>query len=275
MRNLLKLLYKYNYIILFLILEGFSLFLIIQGSTYHHAKFATATRSFTGSIYEKMSVFKAYIGLRDENYHLAQENLQLRRELENHRKIEVSQRDTLLDSTKHQLFTYLLAKVVNNSVNKQYNYITLNKGSNDGVKPNMGVITSNGIVGIIDGVSENFSTAYSVLNLKFSISAKIKKNGYFGFIVWNGINDKICLLTDIAQHVKLQEGDTIVTSGYSGIFPENIPVGKIKDFEISGGNFYSIKVELFNDFRKLNYVTLVDNLYKKEQQDLEKTIKND
>jgi rod shape-determining protein MreC len=222
-----------------------------------------------------MSNFKAYIGLRSENQRLAEENLNLRNELEKLRKKEITVIDTVVDTTKHQLYSYFLAQVVNNSVNKQYNYLTLNKGYKDGVRPDMGVITPEGLVGIVEGVSENFSTVLSVLNIRFGQSAKIKKNGYFGFLSWNGTSDKVCVLSDIPQHVKPEIGDTIVTTNYSGIFPENIPIGKIKDFDLKGGNFYTIKIELFNDFRNLNYVTIVENLYKKEKTELENKIKND
>jgi rod shape-determining protein MreC len=275
MRNLLNLLYKYYYILLFLILEGFSLFLIIQGSTFHHARFVTGARSFTGSIYAQMNNIDAYIGLREENTRLARENLFLRNQLENFQKIQKTIKDTLIDTTLHQSYAYFLANVVNNSVNKQYNYITLNKGSKDGVKPDMGVITSNGIVGIVEGVSENYSTVISVLNTSFHVSAKIKKSGFFGLLQWDGYNDRECVLNDIPQHVKLTKGDSVVTTEYSGIFPENVPVGKVVDFELKGGNFYSVKVELFNDFRQLKYVTVIENLNKAEKQALENKIKND
>jgi rod shape-determining protein MreC len=275
MRNLLKLLYTYHYFILFLILEGFSLFLVIEGSTFHHAKFVNSARSFTGSIYAKTSNIKAYVGLREENLRLAQENLKLKNQLENLRKAEKTIKDTVMDTTRNPLYTYTLAKVVNNSVNKQYNYITLDKGSKDGIKPDMGVITADGIVGIIEGVSENYSTVLSVLNMSFSVSAKIKKNGNFGLLHWNGYNDKICVLTDIPQHVKLAVGDTIVTTGYSGIFPENILIGKIAEFELKGGNFYTVNVSLFNEFRKLNYVSVIENLKIEEKKVLENKIKND
>jgi rod shape-determining protein MreC len=275
MRNLLKLLYTYHYFILFLILEGFSLFLIIEGSTFHHAKFATGARSFTGNIYSRMSNIKAYVGLKEENLRLAQENIQLKNQLESLRKAEKTIRDTVMDTTQNPIYAYTLAKVVNNSVNKQYNYITLNKGSKDGIKPDMGVITSDGVVGIIEGVSENYSTVLSVLNMSFSVSAKIKKSGNFGLLHWNGYNDRICVLTDIPQHVKLAIGDTVVTTGYSGIFPENILIGKVANFELKGGNFYTVNVSLCNEFRKLNYVSVIENLKIEEKKILEKKIKND
>jgi len=275
MRNLLKLLYAYHFLILFIILESFSLFLIIQGSTFHHARFINSSRALTGSIYSTLDDIKSYIGLKQENFRLAQENTLLKNQLELLRKTEKVQKDTFPDTLHQKKYVYYLAQVVNNSVNKQYNYITLNRGARDGVTPDMGVISDKGVVGIVQGVSENYSTVLSVLNMAFTISAKIKKNGYFGLLHWNGISDRICILDDIPQHVSLSKGDTIVTTGYSGIFPENLLLGTISDFELKGGNFYSIKVLLFNDFRNLNYVTLIDDIKKEEKLILEKTTGND
>lgn len=275
MRNLLKLLYTYNYLILFLVLEGFSLFLVIEGSEFHHARFVNSTRSFSGAFFVKMNELNSYFGLKEQNAVLAHENVQLKNLLEQYRKREISRPDTIKDTLRQPKYSYFEAKVINNSVNKQYNYITLDKGSDDGVRPEMGVISAQGIVGVVQGVSKHFATVISVLNLDFKVSAKIKKNDFFGQLHWDGISDSYCTLTDIPQHVKFGKGDTIVTTGFSSIFPNDITIGTVESFDIKGGNFFTIKVKLFNEFRKLNYVTIVDDIFKEERKSLENTKKND
>jgi len=275
MRNLLKLLYAYYFLILFIVLEGLSLFLIIQNNQFQRARFIQLAQSVSGNLYGKIDNFKAYISLKETNKVLANENVNLRNELASINTIVKEKKDTLFDTHYKQHYTYMSARVINNSVGKQYNYITLNKGAKDGVIQDMAVITPSGIVGVVEGVSENYSTVLSVLNRNFKVSAKIKKNNYFGTLSWNGLNSEICILSDIPYHVKIAKGDTIITSGFSNIFPEGIKIGVIDDFDLKEGNFYNIKIKLTNDFRSLNYVTLIDNLMKKEQIELEKKAAHD
>jgi len=269
MRNLLKLLYAYHFLILFVLLEGFALFLIIQNNHFQRVKITQFSNAFSGSFYKQTDNFKAYFSLKETNQLLAQENNELRNKLASLKKNIQDKKDTLIDTIYKQRYTFFSAKIINNSVNKQYNYLTLNRGSKDGIKPDMAVITPRGIVGVIVGVSNNYSTVLSVLNRNFKVSAKFKKNNYFGSLAWGYLNPEICILSDIPYHVKVEIGDTLITTGFSDVFPEGIPVGTVKEFDLKNGNFYTIKVKLTNDFRNLNYVTLVDNLMKKEQQDLE------
>jgi rod shape-determining protein MreC len=274
MRNLLKLLYAYHFLILFIFLEVFSVLFIIKGSNFHRAKFIAASRSFTGGIYNRVNKINSYLSLKEANEILVTENTILRNKLASYNKIVSQNKDTIADSLYNQQYTYQYAKVVNNSVNKLYNYITINKGSRHGLKPDMGVITENGIVGFVKGVSENFSTIISVLNSDFKGSAKIKKNNYYGRLEWNGSNPEYCQLYDITFHVPVQKGDTLVTTGFTSYFPEGILVGTIDDFDVKG-NFYKIKVKLSNDFRKLDYVIVVDDIMKLEQINLENSTGND
>jgi rod shape-determining protein MreC len=272
MRNLLKLLYAYHFLILFIFLEVFAVFFIIKGSNFHRAKFIAASRSFTGSIYSRVNKINSYLSLKEANELLVIENTILRNKLASYHKLASENRDTIVDTLFHQRYTYQYAKVVNNSVNKLYNYITINKGSRHGIKPDMGVITENGIVGFVKGVSENFSTIISVLNSDFKGSAKIKKNNYYGRLEWNGTSPEYCQLFDIAFHVPVQHGDTVVTTGFTSYFPEGIMIGTIDEFEVKG-NFYKIRVKLSNDFRKLDNVIIVDDILKLEQQNLENSAK--
>jgi len=159
--------------------------------------------------------------------------------------------------------------VVNNSTNKRFNYITLNKGIKDSIETEMAVVTNYGVVGVINRVSKNYSTAISILNPGLKISVKIKRNGYFGPLSWEGERIDECVLNEIPQHVDLEKGDTIVTSGYSAIFPEGILIGFIDDYKLKDGNFFEIKVKLALQMKSLNHVNIVNNRLKEEQIRLE------
>jgi rod shape-determining protein MreC len=277
MRNLLKLLYAYNNLILFVLLEGLAIFLIAENNYFQGTKLTQFSESVSGSFYKKIDNFKVYFSLKETNLILAKENVELKNKLASIRTIIKEKKDTLIDTLYKQRYTYFSAKVINNSINKQYNYITLNKGAKDGIKPDMAVISPDGIVGIVIGVSQNFSTVLSVLNRDLTVDTKFKNSSFqstdHGPLNWNGINPDICLLTGILFHVKVKVGDTLVVNN-SHSFPEGIPVGIVKEFELKSDK-YIIKVKLANDFRRLNYVSVVDNLMRKEQKDLEQKFKHD
>lgn len=274
MRNFLNLLYRYHNILLFLFLEGFALFLIIQNNSFQRSKYIEFSTSFSGGIFKQVSSLKQYFSLSKTNYELAQENIGLRNNLAMFRKQITEKRDTVIDTLYKQRYVYFSARVINNSVNKLYNYITLNKGSDDGVKLDMAVITHRGIVGFVNGVSNHFSTVIPVINKDFRVAGKFKSNGFWGSVAWQGANPEICDFIEVPHHVKVLKGDTITTVGSSS-FPEGIPIGTVEESEFKGGNFYSIKIKLANDFRAVNYVILVDDLMKTEQRNLEKRLKHD
>jgi rod shape-determining protein MreC len=179
------------------------------------------------------------------------------------------------DTIHHQQYSFITAKVINNSVNRRNNYLTLNAGSLQGIKPEMGVISSEGIVGIVKDTSKHFCSVMSFLHKDSKISAKLKKSGYIGSLVWDGYDASRASLKDIALHVQFAKGDTIVTSSYSSIFPEDIMIGRVEDFETKAGdNFYDITIRLSTDFSKLSYVYIVNNVLKEEQQQLEQIQSN-
>jgi rod shape-determining protein MreC len=160
---------------------------------------------------------------------------------------------------------------VNNSTNRRNNFLTLDKGFKQGIEKDMAVITNAGIVGQVKDVSENYCTVKSMLHSQSIVSAKIKKDGSYGPLTWDGKNSEFVTLSDIPTHVRLKAGDTIVTSAYSITFPENISIGTVDTFaRKSGEYFYTVKVRLLTDFKKLTHVYIVDNKLKKEQQELEK-----
>jgi rod shape-determining protein MreC len=162
------------------------------------------------------------------------------------------------------MYEYTSAKLTSNSVNKQYNFFTINKGKKSGLATGMAVIADGSIAGVISGCSENFSIVMPLINLDFRLSARIKSNGYFGSLMWDGKDYRTAVLNDITQHVAVSVGDTIETTGYSAIFPEGVTIGVVSDYEKSGGDFYMIKVQLKTDFRKLHYVDIVANKRKDE-----------
>jgi rod shape-determining protein MreC len=275
MRNLLKLLYAYHFLLLFIALEIICAIFLFRYNNYHSASFASTSKALSGSLYKQVTDFEVYLSLRETNEALAKENARLRNYLKNNYNTFDTTRIHVRDSAFSQLYYYQEAKVVNNSVNKQYNYITLNKGSIHGIKPDMAVIGPNGIVGVVDGVSENFANVVSLLNIKFKVSAKLKKYNYLGSVIWEGKDYEYCTLNDIPQHVVLQKGDTIVTTGFSESFPEGEVIGTVEDFNMKDGNFYHIDVKISTVFKSLQYVSVIEDLKKSEEIQLEKQKEND
>lgn len=269
MNSLLRLLFKYQFFLLFLVLEAFSFWLLGTHTYYQNSKFENVSRVISGYTSQQIVQATQYIKLAKTNSSISQENLELKKQLAIlETKYEVL-KNRFGDTLVSPQYTYSLAKVVNNSVNKQYNYLTLNVGSYDGVELEMGVVTSQGIVGIVAGVSEHYSSVISLLNVDLKVSAKLKRSNHFGSLYWDGKNYRNVLLNDIPQHVEVSIGDTVVTSGFSSIFPANINIGTIKGVENKGVNFLAIRVELFNDFKQLNSVWVVSNSHENERELLE------
>lgn len=269
MRNLLNFLLKYNNIIVFLILEGIALYLLTNGNDYHNSRVVKGLHGMTRGIEEQINNTKLYLNLREINSQLAAENSALRDSLEKRAGHQDRKYITFNDTLFRQSFTYTSARVINNSVNKQKNFFTIDKGSRQGIKVDMAVTSSNSVAGVIVGVSNNFSLAISLLNLDFRLSARIKSSGYFGSLSWNGRNSRQAVLNEIPQHISVNIGDTIETTSYSAIFPEGIMIGAVSDLKKSGSDFYVITIDLFTDFRKLYYINVIGNLKRSEQLELE------
>lgn len=272
MKNLLRFILKYHFIILFLIIESFSISLLVNQNDFQKASVVNVLKGIAGYFYQKEAGIEEYFSLRKTNLELTKENARLMNSLKSSYIRDNYDIFSVHDTVFHQKYQYISAKVVNNSVNKQFNYITIDKGLKQNVGQEMGVICSSGVVGVVDAVSKNFSVVVSVLNRDLKISAQIKKNGYFGSLSWSGEDFGHAFLNDIPQHVKIRAGDTIVTSGYSTIFPQGILIGTISNYNKAGGTFYNIKVKLAVDFKNLNHVILVRNLMKQEQQNIEKQV---
>ena len=265
MRSLFRFLLRNYFLMMFLALEAFSLVMIVSFNNYQRVSFFNSSNNFVGAVYGRFSSFDDYFSLSRTNERLAAENASLRKQLQRRimlqDKYPVNRPDTV--ATPSYIFTS--AKVINNSVNKQFNYITLNKGSRQGIKPDMGIIDADGVVGVITNVSPNYSTGLSLLNKRLSIPAKITKNNYFGSLVWDGEHYNTADLKEIPFHIIVNVGDTVVTSGYSTVFPDGIMIGTIKKFDVeSGTNFYNIKVELSTNFKTVKFVEVVQNTKRDE-----------
>lgn len=249
-----------------------SLGFTIQSHSYHQSSFFNSSSWFTGNIYETSHSVSSYFDLDDENEKLVEENKRLRHLLFNRN----TDQSLVLDSIQAS-YTISSAAVIKNSYADRRNYITINKGEKDSVKMDMGVITSNGILGIIQNTSNHFATVQSILNVNSSINAKLKNTNHNGSLIWNEEAYNTVQLIDIPKLVPLVIGDTIVTGGMSSIFPENIPIGTIKKFELgTAQSFWQIDITLFNDMTNIKNVYIINNENRPEILQLEEeTIPND
>jgi rod shape-determining protein MreC len=272
MRSLLNFLERYNNLIIFLILEGIAIYLLATRNYYHNTRAVNAARWLTYGIEEKISNTRSYLSLREINENLAAENTALRNSINRLIRTDGSVFFSVSDTVYQQQYQYTTARLTSNSVNKQKNFFTVNKGTLNGLGNDMAVIADGGVAGVIVGCSENFSVVMSLLNLDFRLSARIKSNGFFGSLSWDGRDYRKAILSDIPQHVVVSIGDTIETTGYSAVFPEGVIVGTVIDYEKPGSDFYKITVLLQTDFRKIHFVDVVANKRKKEFVELEKQI---
>ena len=260
---------------LFLLLMIIAISLTIQSHSYHKSKVISSANFFTGGVYEMTSNVEGYFNLKVQNEELAKENARLKGLLFN---IKDSTKVPNLDSIKGVKKTdIIISKVIKNSYSNQVNFLTLNSGSNQGVKPEMGVINSLGIVGIVENTSANYSTVLSILNTESPLNAKVKKSNHIGSLTWNGKNTGFVQLTDVPRLATVRKGDTIVTGAQSTIFPENIGIGTIEKIYIDNEtNLYMIDVRLFNDMTSLGHVYIIRNKDREEIINLEKkTQKNE
>lgn len=263
MRSLFKFILRNYFVFLFLFLEGVSFIFIFQNNAFQKSLFVEHTKNITSFFYKNFFGLREYFHLREENDILAIENSKLRNMLEHQEsngKLYFDSKDT----TGRIKYEYIPAKVIYNSVNKQYNYIIVDRGKKQGVYNEMAVITDQGVVGIVSATSNNFATVLPVLNRDFRISAKIKRNNFFGVLEWEGLSPEVAALREIPIHVDVHEGDTIVTSGYSAIFPEGIDIGVVKSVTPTDGNFYDIFVHLSTNYLNLVHVYLIRNYFKEE-----------
>ncbi|TGE21154.1 rod shape-determining protein MreC [Hymenobacter metallicola] len=295
MNNLLNFLFRYRGILVFGLLEVVSLYLYVRNSSYQKAAFFNSANAYTGQVLAARTRVYDYFRLAEVNQGLVAENARLRQQL--YRPDVAGREADTLPVAKDSLtqvrlqrlgrpdslllglrqipardpdYPLIPARVINNSLRKVDNYLTLNVGTIDGVKPGMGVLAASGVVGRVKVTSEHYATVTSVLHSKTSISAKIKRDGTFGSIKWLGDDPTTALLDYIPRQNKLVRGDTVVTSGYNAIFPEGVMIGRVESFvKEPDKNFWTVRVRLAIDFSKLTYVYVVSSRPKAERDTVE------
>lgn len=260
--------------LLFLLLLVISLLLTIQSHSYHRSKVINSANFVTGGVYERINSVNEYLNLKTENEGLANENARLKSLLYNRKDTTKIIDKELLSSFGN--YKVIQSKIINNSYNVHENFLTINSGTTKGVKSDMGVVNSKGIIGIVENTSKNYATVISILNVRSQINAKIKKTSHFGTLTWNGKNTGYVQLIDVPRLASVKKGDTIVTGAQSIIFPENVNIGTIhKIYTDDKTNYFTIDVKLFNDMTSLGHVYIIENIDRKEILELENQNQNE
>ncbi len=269
MYNLFRFFLRYYLFIFFVSLEVFCFYLIYKNKHYNEVAYMNVANGISGKVYATYTGANDYLYLRRISDSLVAENASLRAQLYESKYDNKIDSGRISDSTSKtvQHFNYITARVIRNSVNSAANLIYLDRGKLQGIKKQMGVMNARGIVGQVISVTDNYSAAISVLNKDFKVSAKFRKNDFFGNLHWDGVNSTTGSLEDIPKHVPVKVGDTLVTSGFSQLFPRNIMVGTVKSVKMEPDkNFLEISVTLSTDFGNLDYVYIVNNIRKEELQ---------
>ncbi|RVU25800.1 rod shape-determining protein MreC [Sandaracinomonas limnophila] len=275
MYQLLQFLIRQRGFFLFIVLELISIGAVFTYNNYQHAFYFNTSNSFAANLLSQVEKIKTYHNLLEVNEVLSQENARLQNELFQLRNKQNAPSELPYFASQAVLRQYQLsaAKIIVQSTHASQNYLTIDKGFRDGIRPGMAVISSTGIVGKVISCTENLSLVISVLNTINSVSGKIKKNGELGFVKWSGWQPEVVDFMDVSKYKKVSKGDTIVTSDYNSVFPRDIPIGVVAKLGIKDdGNFHDIKVLLFTKFNTLQYVYVVKNTLISQQQKLEEAI---
>lgn len=262
MQQIISYLLKKKNLLLFLLFLGISLILTIQSHSYHRSKFINAANNLSGGVYEYTNHINEFVNLDDYNQRLLKENAKLRQQLSN---IKLQ---STVDFPVETPYSLIPAKLIHNSFDKKENILLINRGRKHGVKPDMGVITTNGIIGIIESVGENYATVLSILHTQSKINAQLKKSNHIGSLVWNGKSMFKIQLEDITKVAPIQVNDTIVTGNYS-IFPQGINIGLVIKADLDQSqNFYNVDIATFNDMSNIGYVYVIKDKAKSEKNNL-------
>ncbi|ULC59240.1 rod shape-determining protein MreC [Flaviramulus sp. BrNp1-15] len=259
MQQIINFIIRNKNFLLFLLLFGVSVLFTIQSHSYHKSKFINSANFLTGGVYNSVNNISGYFNLKSQNQLLVEENTRLR-SLLNNAKIEID--SIFIDSlTFNKSYRFYNANIIKNSYSLSDNFLTINKGKNDSIEQDFGVVSSKGIIGIIDKTSNNYATVLSVLNTTSRISAQLKKTNHFGTLTWDGNLPELTQLIDIPKVANPTVGDTIITSGRSSIFPKGIDIGVIESFKLDDAeNYYEIEVKLFNDMTNIEHVYIIENI---------------
>lgn len=281
MNELVAFLARHSKWLVFIVLMTISCMLLFSDDPYRQHLYLTSAGGMASSVYKGANNVTSYFNLHEINEDLNRQNAQLQSQiLELQRTIntlsEQGYTDTLqLEPTVPQ-FNFVVAHVINNSVSKPYNYLTINKGSRDGIKPELGVVDRNGVVGIVSNVGPSSARVISLLNPHFRLSCKLKRTDYFGSLVWDGKHPDEAVLEELPRHTVFECGDTVVTSGYSSVFPPGLPVGVVIDNDTDHNqNFFTLRLRLLTDFTTLGNVQVIENSMTDELKALKAGEEND
>lgn len=269
MLRILQFLYRLRAFLLFILLEAVAIWMVVTNNSPQGAAFFNSSNSAIGSVLKKQADMVQFFSLAEVNEALTEENARILQQLSAYNQPADSvymKLDSLLETT----YEFKGARVIGNSLRFSQNYLTLNKGSKDGIKPGMGIFNPFGVVGRVKSVSTNYAVAFSLLNTGLLVSSKIKTSDVFGSVQWDGKDASEANLLYIPRHVKTQPGDTVITSGFNAVFPEGIPIGIISEVGPSADNpnYLQIRLKLSTDFSKVNYVYLVENTHYNEMDSL-------
>lgn len=270
MRNLFIFIWKYNFFFLFAILEAICFLLVVQGRGYQSTSLLNSTNLISTSLYTALANSKEYFSLKEENEKLAKENTFLYNKIKSAYEAIPTKKLIVSDTLYRQKYIFLSAKVINNSVNRRDNYLTINIGKNQGAIKDMGVFNNEGLVGVVKDVSANFSSCMSFLHKNVAVPVQLK-DGSVGQLKWDGKDQRFAIMTDVPTYSRILIGDTIVTSSLSALFPAGIRAGLVDRYErLAGDQYYTVKVRLLTNFSKINHVYVVINNFKAEQDSLER-----
>lgn len=273
MERLILFVYQNRAFFTFLFLELFCAWLIVQNNAYQGSKFFNSSNGLVAAMNSFSQSVRDYFMLTEVNRTLSEENALLKRKLSQQPTTYVLNGSVVRDSSATDQYEFISAKVVNNHVDMVKNFITINKGSEDGVRAGMAVISPLGVVGKVKLVSNHYGVVTSILHVDVMVSAILKRTEHFGTIQWDGKNPDQVEFNYIPPHAQPNVGDTVVTSGYNAIFPEGVMIGVIQSVDLhKDALFYDIRVRLSQDFRKLAWVTVVKNNRHAEQDSLEQVI---
>lgn len=256
--------------IVLLVYVALSCSMLFKSDPYRQHLWLSSASTVSGSLHSVGHNITSFFSLREVNDDLNHRNAVLEAEVANLREQIDRMKlagftDTMPTPEGVAHFEFIVANVINNSVHHPYNYLTIDKGELDGVKPEMGVIDHSGVVGTVSAVGPHFSRVISLLNPNFRLSCKIKGSEHFGSLIWDGENPTRAMLEELPRHTVFSVGDTVVTSGYSAVFPAGLPVGTIlPDNSSHSENFFTLPVELFADFTRLSNVQVVKNNHSDE-----------
>lgn len=269
MQQIINYIIKNSTRLLFLLFLGISLFLTIQSHSYHRSQTISSANLISGNVYERLNNINEYLNLKHENEILTKENAWLKNIVFN-RVDTTFIKSKLMSDSIFNAYNVFQSKVIKNSFNKPNNFLTINSGKKQGIKPFMGVVNSNGILGIVDVVTNNFATVISILNTKSEINAKLKKSNHFGTLKWNAKSTGFVQLIDVPRLANVRKGDTIVTGAQSTIFPEGILIGTIEKLYVDQKtNYFTIDVKLFNDMTNIGHVYVIESKNRSEILELE------